>query len=115
LAWIFVDELLWIYTNVHLHMYAAGAGEGDLAHLKIHCHRAAVETVLRKVHVFVVVVQNNAAAAAHDILVFLSFVGRMEGEELKSESANEYQNSHSKSKKLPQIVVDIGVKNIQFV
>ncbi len=48
-------------------------------------------------------------------MVFLSFVGRMEGEELKSELASECQNSHSKSKKLPQIVVDIGVKNIQFV
>lgn len=34
-------------TSTHVHV----AGEGDLAldHLKIHCHRAAVETVLRKV------------------------------------------------------------------
>lgn len=40
-------------SSVHTHLCtclpAAGAGEGDLAHLKIHCHRAAVETVLRKV------------------------------------------------------------------
>ncbi len=51
--------------RTHTHMYAAGAGERDLAHLKIHCHRAAVETVLRKVYYIdlIVVVHINAAAA----------------------------------------------------
>ena len=48
------------------------ARERDLAlnHLKIHCHRAAVETVLRKVFTTLYVVDNIMAA----VYVMLSFV-----------------------------------------